>query len=175
MLPSETLPAGWFMAGSHPTDYEAGVTPDAIDGHAAAYLRAKVASAGFGTIMQQFKADAYRGQRLRLSALVRSEDVERWGGLWMRVDGTGRSSIAFDNMHDRPITGTTDWTRHAIVLDVADSESAKIAFGVLLNGPGKLWIADVKIEAVELDVPTTGASLLRDHPINLDFGQSSAG
>jgi len=174
MHTSDKLPEGWFMAGSHPKDYEAGVTPDAMDGRAAAYLRAKGASEGFGTMMQQFKADAYRGQRLRLSALVRSEDVERWAGLWMRVDGTNRSSIAFDNMQNRAITGTTDWTRHAVVLDVPEHESAKIAFGVLLNGPGKLWIADVKIEPVGADVPTTGARPLQDHPINLDFGQSSA-
>lgn len=176
MHTSETLPAGWFMAGSKPKDYEAGVTADAGDGRAAAYLRSRVASVGFGTIMQQFKADAYRGQRLRLSALVRSEEVERWAGLWMRVDGTSRSSIAFDNMQDRAITGTTDWTRHAVVLDVAERESARIAFGVLLDGPGKLWITDVRVEAVGLDVPATGgARLLPDHPINLDFGQSSAG
>ena len=153
MHPSDALPAGWFMAGSQPKDYEAGVTPDAFDGRAAAYLRARVASTGFGTIMQQFKADVYRGQRLRLSALVRSEDVERWAGLWMRVDGAARASIAFDNMHDRAITGTTDWTRHAVVLDVAERESTKIAFGVLLNGSGKLWIADVRIESVGQDVP----------------------
>ena len=65
-MQTTTLPEGWGLKGSHPDDYEAGITPDAIDGKAAAYLRARVASSGFGTIMQQFKADAYRGQRLRL-------------------------------------------------------------------------------------------------------------
>ena len=162
------------MAGSRPQDYEAGVRADATEGPAATYLRSRAASTGFGTIMQQLKAKAYRGQRLRLSALVRSEDVERWAGRWMRIDGTsGRSSLTFDNMHDRSITGTTDWTRHAVVLDVAASESEKIAFGILLSGPGKLWITDVKIEAVGPDVPTTDGNLQRDHPINLDFGQSN--
>ena len=117
-MQTTTLPEGWGLKGSHPDDYEAGITPDAIDGKAAAYLRARVASSGFGTIMQQFKADAYRGQRLRLAALVRSEGVERWAGLWMRVDGPGRHSLAFDNMQNRGITGTTDWTPYNVVLDV---------------------------------------------------------
>jgi hypothetical protein len=174
MQSSTTLPVGWRLAGSHPQDYEAGVTPGAVDGRPAAYLHATVASAGFGTIMQQFKADAYRGQRLRLSALVRSEDVERWAGLWMRVDGTGRSSLAFDNMRDRAITGTTDWTRHTVVLDVAERESTAIAFGVLLAGSGQLWIANVRVEAVGADVPTTGRRHLPDQPTNLDFDQPSA-
>ena len=109
MQAAAALPEGWFLAGSHPRGYEVGVVPDAVGGHAAAYLRARAARDGFGTVMQQFRADSYRGQRLRLSALVRSETVEQWAGLWMRVDGIGRGSLAFDNMRDRAITGTTDW------------------------------------------------------------------
>ena len=170
-----TLPEGWTLTGSHPGDYEAGVTPDAFDGKAAAYLRARIASGGFATIMQTFRADAYRGQRLRLAAVVRSEGVERWAGLWMRIDGPGRHTLAFDNMQQRGITGTTDWTPYSVVLDVAERESEKIAFGVLLSGAGQIWIADVRIEAVGAEVPTTGGPPLRDHPINLDFAQRNAG
>ena len=169
------LPEGWFLAGSHPGDYEAGITLDAVDGKAAAYLRARVPSGGFGTMMQQFKPDAYRGRRLRLAALVRSEGVERWAGLWMRVDGTGRRSLAFDNMQNRGITGTTDWTPYNVVLDVAERESTLIAFGALLSGAGQIWIAGVRIEPVGPEVPSTGGPRLRDHPINLDFTPPSAG
>ena len=169
------LPEGWFIAGSHPRDYEAGVIAEAIDVKAAAYLRARVASIGFGTIMQQFLADLYRGNRVRFAALVRSEGVERWAGLWMRVDGTGKRTLAFDNMQNRAITGTTDWTPHAVVLDVPGRESTMIAFGVLLNGPGQLWITDVRVEIVGPEVRTTSGRLLRDHPINLDFAPPSAG
>jgi len=174
-MQTTALPEGWFLAGSHRDDYEAGITPDGIDGKAAAYLRARVASSGFGTIMQQFKADEYRGRRLRLAALVRSEGVERWAGLWMRVDGTGRHSLAFDNMQNRGITGTTGWTPYNVVLDVAERESTLIAFGVLLSGAGQIWMADVRIEPVGLEVPSTGGLRLRDHPINLDFTQPSDG
>jgi len=39
-MQTTTLPEGWGLKGSHPDDYEAGITPDAIDGKAAAYLRA---------------------------------------------------------------------------------------------------------------------------------------
>ena len=61
-----------------------------------------------------------------------------------------------------------------MVLDVAERESTKVAFGVLLAGPGQIWIADVRIEQVNADVPTTGTAPLRDHPVNLDFGQRTA-
>lgn len=174
-MQTTALPEGWFIAGSHPSDYEAGVMAGAIDGKAAAHLRAKVASSGFGTIMQQFLADTYRGQRVRFAALVRSEGVERRAGLWMRVDGTGKRALAFDNMHKRAISGTTDWTSYAVVLDVAGRESTMIAFGVLLDGPGQLWMADVRLEVVGPEVRTTSGPLLRDHPINLDFPPQSVG
>ena len=36
-----------------------------------------------------------------------------WAGLWMRVD-KGKDMVAFDNMQDRPIKGTTDWQRYYI-------------------------------------------------------------
>jgi hypothetical protein len=166
------MPDGWFLAGSRPNDYDAGVEPGAFDGSAAAYLHARVPSTGFGTIMQQFNADAYRGKRLRLAASVRSEGMDGWAGLWMRVDGTSRRSLAFDNMQNRGITGTTQWTTYSVVLDVVEEDSELIAFGALLSGAGRIWIADVRVEPVGLDVPTTsGTKPLRDHPINLDFGR----
>jgi len=34
-----------------------------------------------------FKADDYRNKRMRLSAAVKSEGIEDWAGLWMRIDG----------------------------------------------------------------------------------------
>ncbi|HMQ34402.1 MAG TPA: hypothetical protein PKD53_26945 [Chloroflexaceae bacterium] len=69
------------------------------------------------------------GQRLRFAAAVRSERVANWAGLWMRIDGPGNRTLGFDNMQGRPIQGTRDWERHAIVLDVPpESEVISIAF-----------------------------------------------
>ena len=169
------LPEGWFLGGSHAAAYEAGVALETLDEKPAAYLRAREASGGFGTIMQQFKADAFRGRRLRLSARVRSENVDRWAGLWMRIDGAARRLLAFDNMHRRGITGTTDWTSYSVVLDVPEQESEQIAFGILLSGTGQVWMADVQLDAVGQDVPTTASTRLRDRPINLDFAPARAG
>ena len=148
MRHTKQLPKGWLLAGSRPADYDAGVEQHAYEDKAAVALKARRASNGFGTIMQRFSADAYRGQRLRLSAAVRPMDVAEWAGLWMRVDGEHRESLAFDNMQDRPITGTTDWTRYEVVLDVPDAGSTVIAFGVLLRGAGAIWMADVRLETV---------------------------
>ncbi len=92
-------PAGWFVAGSRPASYEAGSDAQAASNeHASVYLKSKEpVSDGFGTLMQEFRADKYAGKRVRLSAFVKSEDVQDWAGLWMRVD-KDKDSIAFDNM-----------------------------------------------------------------------------
>lgn len=61
-----------------------------------------------------------------MSAFVRTREAEH-AALWMRVDGPAKISLSFDNMGDRPITGTTDWQRYKLVLDV-DEESTEIAW-----------------------------------------------
>ena len=172
------LPAGWIRAGSAPADYEMGVdTATRHTGRASAFLRAiehQKNPNGFGTLMQMSDPGAYRGKRVRLTAWVKAEkiDGESWAGVWFRVDGERPQTdmLAFDNMQDRPIKGTADWTKVAIVLDVP-LEAKGLAFGVLLGGAGQVWMDDLKFEVVALDVPTTGMGSRRNsvEPKNLDF------
>jgi hypothetical protein len=164
-------PAGWIMAGSHPASYEMGVVPNGGQNRGpAGYLKSREAVSGFGTMMQQFAADEYQGKRVRFSATVRTENVTGWAGLWMRTDSAERSSLTFDNMQDRPIKGTTGWTRNAVVLDVPANASI-IAFGVLVSGEGAAWLDDVKFEVVPSSVPTTDHKRAppKRGPENLDF------
>lgn len=160
----------WILAGSHPQSYEYGIdTQETFNGKNSGYLKAKEDEIeGFGTLMQTFKADNYRGKRLLYTAQVKSAGVEGWAGLWMRIDGTSGNSIGFDNMQNRPITGTTDWQQYDIVLDVPQ-ESAKIAFGILLAGVGQVWLSYVQFAEVGDDVPTTFVHKYEDSPENLDF------
>jgi len=171
------LPAGWVRAGKAPDDYVMGLdTSVRHTGSASAFVRArKETPAGFGTLMQMASAEAYRGKRVRLSAWVKSEmiDGEAWAGLWLRIDGERpqQDVLGFDNMQDRPIKGTIDWTRVAIVLDVPQ-EAQQMGFGVLLGGVGQVWMDDLKFEVVGLDVPVTGTSgpkRTTQGPKNLDF------
>lgn len=165
----------WFMAGSHPKDYEHGIdTNTTYEDKNVAHLKSVVDNAaGFGTLMQMFKADDYRSKRMRFSAPVKSEGIESWAGLWMRVDGPEEGkSLSFDNMQSRPIKGTTDWHKYEVVLDVPP-ESVNIAFGILLEGKGLVWLSDVQFEAVGLDVPVTSIEY-PDKPGNLDFAEDGA-
>ena|ERR1700674_2457959 len=165
------VPRGWHLAGTKPAEYEVGVdTGQAYQGHASAFLRSKRPSVdGFGTLMQSITAEQYHGNEVRLSGLVKSEEVTRWAGLWMRVD-KGTDQLALDNMQNRPIKGTTGWQRYYVVLDVP-KDATRIAFGILLDGPGEVWLNSTKFEIVGLDVPATSPSERRlpDAPVNLEF------
>ena len=86
---------------------------------------------------------------------MKSQGVADWAGFWLRVDQEGsEQSLSFDNMHDRPIKGTTDWKKYEIVLDVPNNAS-NIAFGALLAGTGQIWFANINFEIVDNSVPTT--------------------
>jgi len=163
-------PQGWIVAGGAPNDYEFGVDDKSAPGQKSGYIKARptAAATGFGTLMQMISADDYRGGRWKLSARVRTENVNK-AQLWMRVDGPDGKMNAFDNMGDRPITGSSPWTRYEVVLDVAP-DSAAVAFGVLLAAGGQVWVDDFKLERVTTATPLTGkdANRLRA-PVNLDF------
>jgi hypothetical protein len=91
-----------------------------------------------------------------MTANVKAQAVQNWAGLWMRVDGKNQQMLSFDNMQDRPIRGTLDWKQYAIVLDVP-RESIGIFFGILLVGPGEVWLANVQFAIVNNTVPKTGS------------------
>ena len=164
------VPEGWILLGDHPANYDASVDSQAVNnGIPSACLKSiKPAPEGFGTLMQNLGATEYLGKRIRLSAFVKSAGVQAWAGLWLRVD-KGKNSVAFDNMQNRPIKGTTVWQRYEVVLDVP-RDATGIAFGILLAQTGAVWLNSAKLEIVDNNTPTTIApSSLPKAPRNLDF------
>ncbi len=165
---------GWFLSGSHPFNYEIGIDRRiAHQGKASGYLRSKTVQdpQEFATMMQEFKADNYRGKRLKLSGYIKAEQVEQFSGLWMRVDSASEDVLQFDNMSNRPITGTQNWNHYSIILDIPEN-SATISFGILLSGKGCIWADQLTFTEVGLDIPTTNIEINRsilEEPTNLSF------
>jgi hypothetical protein len=142
--------AGWRCSGTCARD-----TVVRSEGLASAMVGP--AADGVGTMNQAIKPDAFRGKRVRYSAMVKTDSIASaaGAGLWMRVDGPGvGETLQFDNMFDRPIPSLTDWKRYEVVLDVP-AGSSYIIFGLIVNGPGKAWIDDVRIEVVDTSTPST--------------------
>jgi hypothetical protein len=115
---------------------------------------------GFGSIYQVFDPSPFKRKRMRFSAYIKTEDTTDWSGLFMEVDAADRV-LGFDAMEDRPLKGTNDWKKIAIVLDVPE-ETKKIKIGFLHTGSGRSWISNGTFEAVGTDVPTTGKPVKDD-------------
>lgn len=168
---SYNMPEGWFKAGSSPDKYEMGTDPGAGErGANAATIKSKEGNVtGFGTLMQNVSAENYRGKRVRLSGVIKTKDVVGWSGLWLRVDGKDpKKPLAFDNMYDRPVKGTTGWIKCKIVLDVP-KDAINIAYGGLLDGGGQMWFSSLKFEVVANTVHTTDKEVTNQSPTNLNF------
>ena len=111
----------------------------------------KVVDPEFAALSKYSKALELENKELELTAEIKSIDVKGWAGLWMRIDGIryeGKRSYdttaAFDNMNDRKIQGTNDWTGYKVVLKVPD-EYKGIGYGVLLVGEGQLEIRNFRL------------------------------
>ncbi|MEI7961620.1 MAG: hypothetical protein WCI04_04770 [archaeon] len=177
-LLSFDLPKGWTSGGTDLTEYEMGIDKGAgQDGKNAATLKSIKKGKDFGTMFQNCLPDKFIGKRVRMTAFVKTKDVEGWAGLWFRIDGEGsKDFLGFDNMKDgkkdRSIKGTTDWTKYEIVLDVPP-KSTNLAFGALLAGKGQIWFDKFNFEVVDNTVPTTGSGkdeyMPNKEPVNLDF------
>jgi hypothetical protein len=171
----EPLPSAWQVTGDRAPDYEAGLLPGiTYDGERIAQLRLRPAiaePAGFGALVQRIAAGRYAGRRVSFSAMVRVTEVSGWAGLWLRIDGPG-GVLGFDNMQDRALRGTSDWTEARIVLDVAE-QAQVLLFGALLSRAGAVDLARLRFEEVGEAVPTT-IPTLPNEPQSLDFSAADA-
>lgn len=165
------------MAGAQPKEFSAELdSSTSHSGTRSAHLFPNENLAGnssWGTLMQQMAPDNYLNQRVRMTLWIKAKSVKGWLAPWMRVDGDKKGdTLSFDNFCTRQIKGTTDWTRHEIVLDVPPS-STNIAFGVMLGGKGDAWIDDVSFEIVDKSVPVTDCPCSRNNRptqgVNLNF------
>ena len=84
----------------------------------------------------------YEGKNITLSGYIKTENVtDGWAGFWMRID----PQIAFDNMQQRGVTGTTNWKKYEITLRMNPAKTKQIYVGGMLVGKGKMWMDDLHI------------------------------
>ena len=163
------------MAGSNPESYEIGIEKNTERNGNVAYLKSKDSKIkGFGTIMQSFDPNNYLGKKVKLTAYIKANNVKDWAGMWLRIDGSSGKNLGFDNMGDRPIKGTTPWTKYEIILEVPKT-AINISYGVLTSGTGDVLIDDFKFEIIKNSVKSTGhgKTLKLTKPTNTNFEESN--
>jgi hypothetical protein len=96
----------------------------------------------FSSYALQFPVD-FPGDTLELRGWIKLRGVSGMGGLWQRQDGRS-GMLEFDNMRDRPLTGTVDWTEVRVALPL-DRRARTVHVGALLVGQGTLWLDDLRL------------------------------
>jgi hypothetical protein len=101
-----------------------------------------------GNLMQSFKATAYRGKTVRLSAWLRLESTvpDDRGQMWLSVDRSEEKKGFFDDMSDRAVRAP-EWTFREIRARV-DEDATLIKFGVMSIGHGRVWVDRVSFAVV---------------------------
>jgi len=110
------LPYAWFVP-SNDVDHWAQRRRDGCMNHdsCAVVLVPENEPVRAGNLMQSFKASAYRGKTVRLSAWLRLDPTvpEDRGQMWLSVDRSGDKKGFFDDMSERPIRAP-EWTYREI-------------------------------------------------------------
>jgi erythromycin esterase-like protein len=98
---------------------------------------------GWTTATGTFPVNDAKGKKLTFSSWIRTEGVTGFAGAWWRCD-TPAGVNGFNNMEDKRIGGTTEWSRHEFTIDVPE-DTKNINFGFILSGDGAAWFDDVEI------------------------------
>ncbi len=152
--------------------FEKGIDEDVLyEGEPSAFLRARTLTVpAFTSLHHSLSITDYMGSRIRFTAYLKLESVEQRANLWMEVLNSDELLLRLDDMWDRQEKGTTDWRRYDLVLDVPEG-SARLWFGVQLEGTGTVWVNAARVEVVGEDVAITGDRT----PYNLGFEQGKRG
>jgi beta-lactamase regulating signal transducer with metallopeptidase domain len=113
---------------------------------------------GYGTMVQYINPAAYRGKRVRLTALIKTVDVEKYAGLWIGEEGP--QWTVWDAEHAE-VKAPAEWTEVSLVVDVSKACS-NFGLGAVVRGPGKLYIDHFTFAVVGDDVPVSPVTLKID-------------
>jgi hypothetical protein len=117
-------------------------------------------------ILQRVIAASYRGRRVAYTAFVRTADVKTRAQLTFGITADSPPmDLGRDQMDDRFLTGTRDWKKHELVLDVPD-RAWTLVIGVELEGTGSVWVDDAELRIVPTTTPSTVAENGMRHFMN---------
>ena len=146
------LPKGWWAAKTN--EYQIGVDTTNAEKPAAFIESIVPVPKAFIALNQTFSAKDYRGKRVRFKGNIKTSNVQKWAGFWLRADNAQSAIVAFDNMQSRGISGTSDWKPGEIVMDIPD-DAEMLFLGLILDGAGKVWTNGLVFEIVDSSVPVT--------------------
>jgi hypothetical protein len=123
-------------------------------------------------LSQYVKADEYRGKRVRITEYIKFDGASTDARFEVYAFGPHNTTLQSDS---QPLYSTARWQKRDTVLYVPE-DSDRIAYGVVLEGQGQVWIDDVQLEIVDSQMLLASADQsVEQQPTNLDFETGSIG
>lgn len=146
------VPSGWSLRGD---GYEFAVDPGvSVEGSGSLRISrrdsAGIGGGGAGGVAratQRIAPPDVRGNRVRVSAYIRTERVDGSAGLTIRVD-SAEGLLFVDGMREQGAAGTSDWTRYTIEAPVF-AAAEHIEISAMLRGEGTAWFDGIVIEGFD--------------------------
>lgn len=142
-LQNQKLPDGWFQWGSN---YQLEIDTTIVhNGRKSILIKpADIRTKGsFGCVAYLIPAN-YKCKEIELKAYMKLQDVSDGPiGLLLRIDGSS-GTLEFDNMQQRNIMGSKDWTSYSVKLRYPEGANG-IYIGAMLSGNGRLWVDDFEV------------------------------
>src|ERR1035437_6053690 len=115
------MPKGWTDFGN--ANYQ--ISIDSVinqHGKNAAVIEFKDGTPGYKASSYTIPA-IHQGNKIKLTGYIKTANVtDGYAGLWMRID----PNVSFDNMGNRGITGSNDWKKYEIELDLKPKDAEQI-------------------------------------------------
>jgi erythromycin esterase len=153
---AKNKPKLWYAGGE---GYEAKLDEtEAVHGKKSLLMENTSPNKDFAALTTYLEVKNLTGKKITFSGYIKTSAVkDGYAGLWIRVDGKPKQVLAFDNMEDRGITGTTGWKKYTIEFPVAP-EATNINLGGIFTGKGKAWFDNFELLA-------DGKSYGNDEPV----------
>jgi hypothetical protein len=147
------LPQGWTLGGSNVAEYSAGAcSAERFAGQASgALVSTGFNFAGGAYLAKAMDAAGFRGQRVRLTARIKTVNVRSGASLWLSPTGTAPVEPA------AMVQGTSDWQTVTVVADIP-ADARQVSFGTWLSGRGQVFVSGIRIDVVRPDAVAQGNS-----------------
>jgi hypothetical protein len=159
----------WRRAGDYRYRYLTSGSPVTSGGATVALWSVSSTLSEPGMIRATLPAAPFRGRAVRIRGELRTREAAQGASLWVRIEGQGGAVLTADYGVDLRIRGSSEWEDQELVLPVPAGAEA-IAFGLLLEGEGRLDARRVRVDVVEQ--PRSGATATR--PARLQRDTASA-
>ncbi len=157
LLSTENV-ANWDKSGSASKDYIMGANIKGNDdGSGTVTIKSKTNSvSGYGALIHNLSAQTFQGKRVRISGLIRSMNVNDWGGFWINTNqAVSNKAVSMETIHHSTVSGTSKGYQYCQVVVDVPANSSGIAYGAMLKGAGQIYAARVQFEIVPSNTPLT--------------------